>query len=177
MKSYLHEVVYGLVLALASLVWISLEYAVGLHTKYIAYHGYVTNLFAVVPIFLMWRALKHRRDVLEGGEIAWWQGLTSGMVISVVAGALGAPTIWIFINFVNPNFFAAMIEYTVKTGYYGKTEHAEAYFNFAGYAIQSTLFPVIIGFFTALILTAIARWQVEGKKPTKTTPEPANGDS
>ncbi len=160
MKSFLPEVGYGLVLGLATLVWISLEFAVGLHTKYISYHGIVTNFFAVIPIYLMWRALKHRRDVLEGGQILWWQGLMSGMIISVVAGALGGPMIWIFIKFVNPNFFAAMIEYLVKTGYYAKSEHAEAYFNLAGYAIQATLGPVILGFFTSVILTAIARWQV-----------------
>lgn len=170
MKSYLHEVVYGLVLALATIIWLWLEYAVGLHTKYIAHHSVLSNLFAVIPIFLMWRALKHRRDVLEGGEIAWWQGLTSGMVISVVAGALGAPTIWFFIHYINPNFFAAMIEYTVRTGYHAKTEHAEAYFNFTGYAIQATLFPIMSGFFTAVILTAIARWQVERKKEKQAAP-------
>jgi hypothetical protein len=117
----------------------------------------------------MWRALKHRRDVLEGGQILWWQGVTSGMIISVVAGALGAPTIWIFINFVNPTFFTTMIEYSVKTGYYLKTEHAEAYFNFAAYAIQSTLFPIIAGLFTSVILTAIARWQVTRRTQAAST--------
>ena len=171
MKSFLPEVGYGLVLALATLVWISLEYAVGLHTTHIAYHSIVTNFFAVIPIGLMWRALKHRRDVLEGGQILWWQGLMSGMIISVVAGALGGPTIWLFIKFVNPQYFTAMIEYSVKTGYYLKTEHAEAYFNLAGYAIQATLGPVIMGFFTSVILTAIARWQVNRR--TNAAPEPS----
>jgi hypothetical protein len=170
MKSFLPEVGYGLVLGLATLVWISLEYAMGLHTTRISYHPIVTNFFAVIPIYLMWRALKHRRDVIEGGQILWWQGMTSGMIISVVAGALGAPTIWIFIKYVNPNFFAAMIEYSVKTGYHAKTEHAEAYFNLAGYMIQATLGPVIMGFFTSVILTAIARWQVNRR--TKAAPEP-----
>lgn len=171
MKSYLPEVGYGLVLGLATLLWLSFEYAVGLHTTRIAYHGIVTNFFAVIPIYLMWRALKYRRDVLEGGQIHWWQGLTSGMIISVVAGALGGPTIWIFTKYVNPNFFQAMIEYTVKTGYYVKTEHAESYFNLAGYAIQATVGPVILGFFTSVILTAIARWQVDRR--TKAAPEPS----
>lgn len=159
MKSYLPEVIYGLVLSFASLVWVSLEYFAGLHTTRIATHASVTNFFAVIPIALMWHALKHRRDVLEGGKILWWQGLTSGMIISVVAGILGAPTMWIFSKFINPGFYQAMIEYSVQTG--TKREIAEANFNPTVYGMQATLGPIILGFFTALILTAIAKWQVE----------------
>jgi hypothetical protein len=169
MSSYLHEVRYGLVLALATLAWITLEYAVGLHTTHIAYHSIVTNFFAVIPIYLMWRALKYRRDVLEGGQIAWWQGVTSGMVISVVAGAFGAPTIWIFVNYINPKFFTTMIEAAVQDGT-TKPEQAEAYLNFAAYAIQATLMPIMAGFFTSVVLTGIARWQVSRRGQTEPKP-------
>jgi hypothetical protein len=170
MSSYLYEVRYGLVLALASFVWITLEYAVGLHTTHIAYHPVVTNFFLLIPIYLMWRALKHRRDVLERGQLDWWQGIASGMFISVVAGALAAPTMWIFITFVNPNFFSAMIEFSVKTGYHQKLDHAEAYFNFPAYAIQSTLMPIVLGFVVSVILTAIARWQLERRETEAAKP-------
>jgi len=168
MSSYLHEVRYGVLVALATLGWNSLEYAVGLHTKYIAYHPLLTNLYFVIPVFLMWRALEHRRDVLEKGRLDWWQGLTSGMVISVVAGALGAPSTWVFIRFVNPKFFSTMIEFSVERGYYQRVDHAEAYYNFAGYAIQSTLMPIVFGVFASAILTAIARWQIERRTKTPT---------
>ena len=156
MKSYVSELKYGLVLAVASFAWICLEYAVGLHGKYIEYHPKVSMLFAVIPIVIMWKALVHRRDVLQGGTVSWGQGLASGMVISLVAAVFGAPSIWVFLNFVNPNFFPAMIECAVKVGQATQAE-AEAYFTFKSYAIQATFFPLAAGLVTAVILTAVAR--------------------
>ena len=97
MKAYLPEVGYGLLLALAFFVWLVVEYAMGLHTTRIAQYSILTNLYVVIPALIVWRAVKHRRDVLEGGQLLWWQGLASGMIISVVAGALRAPTWWVFL--------------------------------------------------------------------------------
>lgn len=168
MSSYLYEARYGLAVAFALLVWITLEYQVGLHTTHIASHSIVTNFFAIIPIYLMWRALKHRRDVLEGGQVLWWQGVTSGMVISVVAGALAAPTMWFFTKFINPGFYQAMIDFAVASG--EKREIAEANFHPTVYAIQSTLSPVIMGFLTSVILTAIARFQVERRTKAAANP-------
>jgi hypothetical protein len=113
----------------------------------------------LIPIGIMWRALKHRRDVLEGGKILWWQGLASGMIISVVAAALRAPTLWFFLKFINPKYYQAMIDLSVQSGM--KTELAEVTFHPTVQAIESTLGPVIVGFFLSAILTAIAKWQVE----------------
>jgi hypothetical protein len=170
MSSYLYEVRYGLVLALATLAWITLEYAVGLHTTRIAYYPVVTKFLLLIHVSLMWRALKHRRDVLERGQLDWWQGMASGTVISVVAAAFAAPTIWIFTKFVNPNFFSAMIEFSMKNGDYMKTDHAEAYFNFIAYALQSTLGPVIFGFVASVALTTIARLQIERRETSAAKP-------
>jgi hypothetical protein len=155
MKSYLPEVGYGLLLALVYLGWLTLEYSTGLHTTRIEQHWLLTNLYVVIPAATMWRAIKHRRDVLEGGHLLWWQGLASGMIISVVAASLRAPTLFFFLKFVNPNYCQAFIDLAVKSGL--KTELAEATYHPSVQAIESTLRPVLLGIFLSVILTAIAR--------------------
>jgi len=159
MKSYLPEVGYGMVLALAYFAWLTIEYATGLQTTRIAQHEVLTNAYVVIPIGIMWRAIKNRRDVLEGGRILWWQGLASGMIISVVGAALRAPTLSFFLKFINPNYYQAQIDFAVHSGI--KTEIAEATYHPTVQAMESTLAPIILGFFLSVILTMIARWQVE----------------
>lgn len=159
MKAYLPEVGYGLALALAYFVWLVLEYAAGLQTTRISQHWILSNLYVVIPVLIIWRAIKHRRDVLEGGKLLWWQGLASGMIISVVAGAMRGPTWWFFRTYVNPGYFQAMIEYSVQTGM--KREMAEAAYHPTIIAIESTLAPILLGIFLSFAATGFARWQVE----------------
>lgn len=159
MKSYLPEVGQGLLLALAYLGWLILEYATGLQTSRIAQHGIWTQFYVIIPAILTWRAIKHRRDVLEGGQLLWWQGLASGMIVSVVAGAMRAPVLWFFLKFVHPGYYAALIEYEVLQGM--KREMAEVTYHPSVQAIESTLAPVLLGFFLSVGFTALARWQVE----------------
>ncbi|HRI69196.1 MAG TPA: DUF4199 domain-containing protein [Polyangium sp.] len=159
MKAYLPEVGYGVVLGLAHLVWLIVEYASGLHTTRIALHSILTNLYVVLPALIMWRAIKNRRDVLEGGQLLWWQGMAAGMIVSVVAATLRAPTWWFFLKFINPGFTQAMIEYAVQTGL--KRELAEVTYHPTVMAMESTLSPVLLGIFLSAGLTWFARSQVE----------------
>lgn len=167
MKAYLPEVGYGVVLALAFFVWLVVEYAMGLHTTRIAHYSILTNLYAVIPALLLWRALKHRRDVLEGGQLLWWQGMASGMIISVVAAALRAPTWWFFLQFINPGYTGAMIDFAVQSGL--KREIAEATYHPTLLKMESTASPILLGFFLSVGLTALARWQVEKSPKTAET--------
>ncbi len=165
MKSYLHEVRYGLIVALALLVWLTLEYAAGLHSTRIEYHPSVTNFYGLIPIYMIWRAIIHRRDVIEGGSIHWWQGLISGMMISLVTAAFGAPTIWLFTNFINPQFFQSMIDFAVKSGM--KSEMAEVNFHPTVYMMQATIMPLVFGFPTSVLITWLARRKNKNKAPVE----------
>lgn len=159
MKAYLPEVGYGLALALAHLVWLIVEYTLGLHSTRIAQYSILTNLYVVIAALILWRAIKNRRDVLEGGQLLWWQGMTSGMIVSVVSAALRGPTWWFFLKFINPGFTQAMVEFAVQSG--TKREFAEVTYHPTVMAMESTLSPVLLGFFLSLGLTWFARSQVE----------------
>jgi hypothetical protein len=159
MKAFLPEVGYGLVLSAAYFGWLIIEYAAGLHTTRIAQHGLVTNLYAIIPLLLLWRAIKQRRDVIEGGQILWWQGIASGMIISVVSAALRAPTLWFYWKFIHPGYTSAMIEFSVLSGQ--KRELAEVAYNPTILMMEGTLAPVLLGFVLSVALTWLAKAQVE----------------
>jgi len=163
MSSYLSEVKFGLLLALASFAWITVEYVIGLQTKHIELHMAYSMSFAVIPIVMMWIALVRRRDVIQGGSLTWGQGLASGMVISVVAAVLAPPSMYTFAKLVNPSFFATMSEYAVKSGQ-TTPDDAQQYFSLGSYMFQATMVPLVAGFATAVIETAIARWTMKAKK-------------
>lgn len=52
------ELKWAILFSIMGLVWMLLEKWVGLHDRYIDYHLYLTNLFAIPAIWFMVTALK-----------------------------------------------------------------------------------------------------------------------
>lgn len=61
MKNLKIEIKWAIYFAVMSLVWMLLEKWSGLHGKYIDYHLYLTNLFAIPAILFMVLALKDKK--------------------------------------------------------------------------------------------------------------------
>jgi hypothetical protein len=55
----------------------------GLHGKYIDYHLYLTNLFAIPAIIAMVMALKTKK-IFYNGQMNYKQGLISGIILSII---------------------------------------------------------------------------------------------
>ena len=60
MKNLKLELKWAIIFVIMSLAWMVLEKLCGLHGKYIDYHLYLTNLFAIPAIWVMvfWWKLK-----------------------------------------------------------------------------------------------------------------------
>jgi hypothetical protein len=141
------ELFYGAIFALSMLVWISLEFAIGLHTTYIELHPYFSFLFAFVAVVIIYLGVKARRARTEG-PFPFMHAFMSGMYISVVVVLLSPATNYIFHTFINPEFFSAMIDMSVRT-MKSTQDQAEAYFNLTSYIQQSMVFGLISGLFTS----------------------------
>jgi hypothetical protein len=61
MKNLKIEIKWAIIFSLMSLLWMLLEKVSGLHGRYIDYHLYLTNLFAIPAIIVMVMALKDKR--------------------------------------------------------------------------------------------------------------------
>lgn len=154
------EIKWAVYFTLMTLVWMLLEKICGLHGKYIDYHLYLTNLFAVPAIWFMALALKDKKKNFHNGNMNYKQGLISGIIVSAIIALLSPLTQWITSYVITPEYFPNVIKRSVEIGYYKTTAEAEANFNYKNYAINSTIFAFVFG----VVTTAIAMIFIRTKK-------------
>jgi len=88
MKPIKIEVKWAILFSIMTLLWMVMEKVAGLHGKYIDYHMYLTNLFAIPAIWMMVLALKEKKKLDYAGDITYVQGLVSGIYLSLIIAAL-----------------------------------------------------------------------------------------
>ncbi|MDO8897907.1 MAG: DUF4199 domain-containing protein, partial [Bacteroidales bacterium] len=150
----------AIIFSIMGLLWMVLEKLSGLHSTYIDYHLYLTNLFAIPAIWIMVLALKNKKRSFYSGQMTYQQGLISGIILSVIIALISPLTQWITSYIITPEYFPNVIKRSVELGYYATTEEAQANFNFKNYAIQGTIGALVMGFLT----TAIAMIFIRTKK-------------
>lgn len=146
------EIKWAIIFSLIGLLWMVLEKLSGLHGKYIDYHLYLTNLFAIPAIIVMVMALKDKKKNFYDGQINYKQGLVSGIVLSVIIALISPLTQWITSYVITPEYFPNVIKRSVEIGYFKTTAEAEANFNYSNYAIQGAIGALVMG----IVTTAIA---------------------
>lgn len=160
MKKVKIEIKWAILFSVMTLLWMLLEKIAGLHGKYIDYHMYLTNLFAIPAIIVMVLALKDKKKNFYGGTMTYMQGLITGIVLSAFIALLSPLTQWITSYVISPEYFPNVIRRSVELGYYATTAEAQAKFNFQNYVIQGALGALIMG----IITTAVAMIFLRTKK-------------
>jgi hypothetical protein len=157
MKSVKTEVKWAIIFSVMGLLWMVLEKLCGLHGKYIDYHLYLTNLFAIPAIWVMVLALKAKKKNDYNGRITYLQGLVSGLVLSLFIAMLSPLTQWITSYVITPEYFPNVIKRSVELGYYKTTADAAANFNYKNYAIQGAIGALGMGIVTVAIAMIFIR--------------------
>ncbi|MBK7098771.1 MAG: DUF4199 domain-containing protein [Sphingobacteriales bacterium] len=142
------EIKWAVIFSAMVLLWMLLEKWSGLHGKYIDYHLYLTNLFAIPAIIIMVWALKDKKRRYYSGQMNYKQGLISGIIISVLIALISPLTQWITTYGITPEFFPNVIKRSVELNYFESTVEAEANFNFANYAKQGLIGALVMGIVT-----------------------------
>lgn len=155
MKNLKVELKWALIFMVTLLAWMLLERIAGLHDRYIEQQQYLTMLFIVPAVYVYFEALRDKKRVTYGGQMTYWQGFKSGVIISVIIAACSPLTQWLVSYVVTPSYFANVIDYSVKTGYYKTVEEAQAYFNYRNYAIQSVVWALAMGVATTAVVAAL----------------------
>jgi hypothetical protein len=93
--------------------------------------------------------------------MTWLQGFISGAVIGLVVAILSPLSQYVTHQFISPEYFPNVIEYTVKTGKMSE-EAAENYFNLKSYIIQSITGAVVMGVITSAVVSLFLK--KKGKK-------------
>ncbi len=155
------DIKWAIIFSLMVLLWMLLEELTGLHSTYIDYHLYLTNLFAIPAIWIMVLALKDKKKNFYNGQISYKQGLITGIILSLFIALISPLTQWITSYVITPEYFPNVIKRSVEIGYYKTTEEAEANFNYANYALQGAIGSLIMGIVTTAIAMIFLR-----SKPT-----------
>lgn len=154
------EIKWAILFTLMGLLWMELEKVAGLHGKYIDYHLYLTNLFAIPAIIFIVMALKDKKVNFFNGAMSYKQGLISGVILSLFIALLSPLSQWIITYVITPDYFPNVIKRSVELGYYKSTAEAAAYFNYPNYAMQSTIGALIMG----IVTTAVAMIFIRTKR-------------
>lgn len=160
MKKLKIEIKWAIIFSVMGLLWMVLEKLCGLHGKYIDYHLYLTNLFAIPAIIIMVVALKDKKKNFYYGQMNYKQGLISGIGLSVIIALLSPLTQWVTSFVITPEYFPNVIKRSVEIGYFKTTAEAEANFNYQNYAIQGAIGALVMG----IVTTAIAMIFIRTKK-------------
>jgi len=151
MEKYKIEIKWAAIFSAMTLLWMVLEKLSGLHSTYIDYHIYLTNLYAIPAIWVMVLALKDKKQKFFNNKITYKEGLISGAILSLIIAALSPLTQWIITYVITPEYFPNVIKRSVELGYFKTAEEAAANFNYSNYAVQSTIAALVMGIVTTSI--------------------------
>lgn len=150
--------IYGIVYALASLLWISMEYALGFQTIYVDLQSYVTFLFLIPAVYIMYRGMKSHRIIIHERQAPfnYFMAFMSGFNITVIATLLSPLVSYIFHSFINPDFFETMIQQSVSAMIMTE-DMAKAYYNQQSFIQQGIVGGLISGSIISAVLAAFMR--------------------
>lgn len=153
MKNYCIEIKWGVIYIIASIAWMFLEKAVGLHDVHIDKHPIYTMLFIFVAIAIYAMAIRDKKKNFFNGVMTWKQGFVSGIVMTAVAALLTPLMQYISSTFITPDFFKNAIAYSVEH-HKSTREQAESYFNLKSYIYQATFGTLSFG----VVISAISAY-------------------
>lgn len=156
MKKFTTEIKWALLFTIVALLWMVLEKALGWHDEHIAKHAIYTNFFAVIAIALYVFALVEKRNKDLGGKMTWFQGVASGMLISVFVAILSPLAQYITYEFISPDYFTNMITYVVENDKMTQN-NAEVYFSLKSYLLQAAFGALGMGAVTSAIVALFVR--------------------
>jgi len=160
MKKYKIEIKWAFIFMGTLLLWMLLEKLAGLHSTHIDKHQYLTMLYIIPAIWIYVLALKDKKNNYFNGKMSFKQGFFSGFIISVIVAIFSPLTQWVISELITPEYFPNVIEYSLETGYFKTLEEAQGYFNYKNYAIQSTIWALVMG----IVTSAVVAFFVKSKK-------------
>lgn len=153
---------WGFLTAFFTFLWLSLEFAVGLQTEYIAYHPVITLLALIIPLLCLYYGLREVK-LQQPESFSFSKALLTGLCISGVAALFSIAGQWFFHHWVNPNFFSNMISYAESRALAQGVDvlvarrEAEAYFSLESYLLQAVGGALIGGAVISAILAIFMR--------------------
>ncbi len=143
------ELKYSIFISAIILFFLAIEFYSGFQTKYIEYHPLVINFICIPLIAIAMRGMSEKKREF-GGKLTYRRAFRSGMTIGIITAILSPIVVFLFIRFINPNFFADSIDFAVSTKK-STQRQAEDYFNLKNYLFKSAIGSLIIGLIISIV--------------------------
>ncbi|MCH2489659.1 MAG: DUF4199 domain-containing protein [Flavobacteriales bacterium] len=156
MKKIYIELKWAVIFTITMLSWMLLEKTLGWHEEQIADHWWLTLLFMPFAVFIYILALREKRRRAYNRKLTWVQGFLAGLIMSVFVALLSPIAQYITHNYITPEYFNNVIEYSVTNELMTRTK-ANAYFNIENYMWQSAFGALGMGIVTAAIVAIFLR--------------------
>ena len=157
MNSIKIELKWAFLFTVMSLTWIFLEKVTGLHDDHIKYHPYITWLFFIPAVLFYVLAIKERKKKFYKSHFKYKNALISGFILTLIITLLAPIGQYISVEYISPEYFENAIKASVESGYYPSEAEARANFNTPNYMLQSTIFALVSGIITTLIVSLFVR--------------------
>lgn len=151
MDNLYHIVRYGSGWALAALLWMLVESWVGLHDRYMHYHGYLTYFFAIPWVFIYYRGIRQR--AVTAGRLEFREAFLLGCGITLAATVLTPVVWWAFAGWLNPDFLTAKAQHAIGHGM--DPEAAALRYSLVNHLVISAFSTAVIGSVISLVIAII----------------------
>jgi hypothetical protein len=101
---------WGLLLAVAVVLWTMLIHLLGFYTTRIQYAETADLAAFVLPLAILTLALLERRRVL-GGSLTIGQGVLTGLGVAAVSALPTVAFLWFYHHVVNPDWLSILVDY------------------------------------------------------------------
>lgn len=148
------EAKWGIILGLVTFVVFFLSKILGWQTAatFDKHLSIAFGAFLIGNLGCLFLGLKEKREKDLGGVMTYIQGIKSGAIITVIAAIMGSLLLFVFANFLNPNFLPAMTEFSISKGEMeaGQVMTITAFLSqfFTHSLIIGIVFSAIVAFFT-----------------------------
>lgn len=136
------------------IIWKACEKLMGFHDDKINFYPYVSDLI-IIPLVLLYATGFKNYRINLGGKISFIKGIGFGLMATLFIMALTPISVWIFDQFINPNFYASMIQYQVKN-HLSTLEIAKQSFNHENFKQSCILGNAATGTLLTIVLAIIS---------------------
>ena len=136
------------------ILWKACEKLMGFHDDKINFYPYFSDLI-IIPLVLLYAIGFKKHRISLGGKITFINGIGFGLMATLFIVALTPMSVWIFDQFINPNFYTSMIQYQVKN-HLSTLEIAKQSFNHDNFKQSCIIGNASTGILLSVILAFIS---------------------
>jgi hypothetical protein len=98
---------YGVLIVLFSLIWIGLEYLVGMQADYVEFHPVLTLLTLLIPLMLIYFGIREAQKSATD-YFTYADAFKTGFAITIVVAVLNPLLQWLCYTLAFPGFFETL---------------------------------------------------------------------